>query len=108
MIDFSRYICSHKTKVFDKVRNTFVYYPCGICEVCRQKKSAYVAKKIDSQINVSSYCYLITLSYHDDFLPLAKFFYDKDSNMYHIKTTCDRFVTPDGIRRGGRQYRGAG
>ena len=96
MIDFSRYICSHKTKVFDKVRNTFVYYPCGICEVCRQKKSAYVAKKIDSQINVSSYCYLITLSYHDDFLPLAKFFYDKDSNMYHIKTTCDRFVTPDG------------
>ena len=96
MIDFSRYICQHKTKVFDKNRNTFVYYPCGTCDVCRQKKSAYVAKKVDSQLNISSYCYLITLSYHDDFLPLAKFIYDKDSNMYNIKTICDRFVTNDG------------
>lgn len=96
MIDFSRYICQHKTKVFDKERNIFVYYPCGICDVCRQKKSAYVAKKVDSQLKISTYCYLITLSYHDDFLPLAKFVYDKDSNMYHIKTCCDRFVTPSG------------
>lgn len=95
-MDFSRYICQHKTKVFDKIRNTFVYYPCGVCDVCRQKKSAYVAKKVDSQLNISTYCYLITLSYHDDYLPLAKFVYDKESNMYHIKTCCDRFITNDG------------
>ena len=95
-MDFSRYICQHKTKVFDKTRNTFVYYPCGVCEVCRQQKSAYIAKKVDSQLNISNYCYLITLSYHDDFLPLAKFVYDKESNMYHINTCCDRFITPDG------------
>ncbi len=96
-----KYICTSKTKVFDRALGTFVYYDCGKCPSCLQRINATRAKSVDDQLNVSQYNDFFTLTYDDEHIPLATLYkecLDRVNLVYEIGfvTTCDRFVTPDG------------
>ncbi len=97
----TKYICTNKTKVFDRALGTFVYYDCGKCPSCLQRINATRAKSVDDQLNVSKYNDFLTLTYDDEHIPLATLYkecVDRINIVYEIGfvTTCDRFVTPDG------------
>ena len=48
---------------------------CGSCAACRQKKSYSNKLKCDIESQYSKYCYFVTLTYSDDYLPKYKFCY---------------------------------
>lgn len=97
----TKYICTNKTKVFNRGLGAFVYFDCGKCPSCLQRQNAVRAKSVDDQLNGSHYNDFLTLTYDDEHIPLATLYkecVDRINIVYEIGfvTTCDRFVTPDG------------
>ena len=59
--------CDHPIKVSHN--GLAVYVPCGQCDACRLSASASVVRRIKSHALRYRYCYFVTLTYADDYLP---------------------------------------
>ena len=46
--------------------------PCGKCEACLNLKGSSLALQCDVEESCSKFCYFVTLTYSDDFLPLCR------------------------------------
>lgn len=59
--------CDHPLKISHNGLSTYV--PCGQCDACRLSASASVVRRIKSHALRYRYCYFVTLTYADEYLP---------------------------------------
>lgn len=87
--------CDHPVKVSHNGVSTYV--PCGQCDACRLSASASVVRRIKSHALRYRYCYFVTLTYADEYLPkLSCVFTDesvKDKNGKEYRL-CDFYPLP--------------
>lgn len=85
MIDTYKYIkCLHPQRVFNKYTGEFILAECGKCEACLMKKN--LSRKTRCQLeNIShKYCYFVTLTYSNEYLPLLKLEYNYEADFYDV------------------------
>nr|DAI54228.1 MAG TPA: Replication associated protein [Microviridae sp.] len=79
--------CDHPLKVSHNGVSTYV--PCGQCDACRLSASSSVVRRIKSHALRYRYCYFVTLTYADNYLP---------------KLSC--LFTGEGVKdQNGKEYR---
>lgn len=49
-----------------------MYVPCGECDVCRAHKSSVWTQRLEAERKSHKYCFFITLTYSDDYLPVLR------------------------------------
>lgn len=59
--------CDHPLKVSHN--GLSIYVPCGQCDACHLSASASVVRRIKSHALRYRYCYFVTLTYADEYLP---------------------------------------
>lgn len=62
-------ICTHGRNIENPYTGQLVYVPCGVCPACLMKKSSEKTIQLKAQEKVSRYCYMITLTYSNKFVP---------------------------------------
>lgn len=63
--------CLHPQRVYNKYLGTYLSVPCGHCESCLQLKQGQWSNRCFCESKVHSYCYFVTLTYMDEFLPVV-------------------------------------
>lgn len=79
--------CLHPVCVYDNVTGDFHYVPCGHCEACICGKGFRLADRLGEAIARYTYKYFVTLTFSDDWLPVAS--YDDDTSSFVHPYDCD-------------------
>ena len=66
----SAYSCLHPVTIHN-ARGTFKV-PCGKCEACINRKASTLSLQCDIEALRYKYCYFLTLTYGDEYLPLVR------------------------------------
>lgn len=61
--------CQHKREVINPYTGDIILVPCGVCDACRVSKSIVAENRIYAQKSVSKYCYFVSLTYKNEFIP---------------------------------------
>lgn len=85
--------CLHPKRVYNKTLGTYHYVPCGCCDACRAGKGYKLAVRLGENMARFTHKYFITLTFSNDFLPIA--FYNSD---------IDAFVHPYDSDYNGEVY----
>jgi hypothetical protein len=80
-------ICTHGKNVENPYTGQLIYVPCGVCPACLMKKSSEKTIQLKAQEKVSKYCYMITLTYSNKFIP--KMIIDSYDD-YHVLKSLPR------------------
>lgn len=62
-------ICTNGKNVENPYTGQLIYVPCGVCPACLMKKSSEKTIQLKAQEKVSKYCYMVTLTYSNKFIP---------------------------------------
>lgn len=88
--------CLDPVAVKDHDGNTR-YVPCGKCDYCRYVRSLGRIDRATNELRKHKYALLVTLSYHDAFLPLVVLNHDYGLMYFRPGDDIDNFSdTPDG------------
>lgn len=63
--------CLHPHKIMNKYTNEVLVVPCGHCQACSLQKSAISTLKCKLESAVHRYTYFVTLTYSNEYIPLA-------------------------------------
>lgn len=61
--------CQNKREVINPYTGDIILVPCGVCDACRVSKSILSENRIYAQKSVSKYCYFVSLTYKNEFIP---------------------------------------
>lgn len=61
--------CQCKREVINPYTGDIILVPCGVCDACRVSKSILAENRIYAQKSVSKYCYFVSLTYKNEFIP---------------------------------------
>ncbi|QXN75303.1 replication initiator protein [Microvirus mar62] len=64
--------CQHPQKVYNKYTHEPVVVPCGVCPSCVLKRSSIQTNILCNYAEQFKYCYFVTLTYDNRFLPLLR------------------------------------
>lgn len=93
-MNLTKYICPYRKKYFNKRTSLYQYTDCGYCDVCTSKKNARNFGILEQANSDYRYKLFITLTYSDEYLPIAQLVFDKDNNIYKpvvISKRCKDF-----------------
>lgn len=65
--------CVSPRHIYNKYLGEYLTVPCGHCPTCRQSKSNRLVSRLESMRSQSSMCLFFTLTYSNDFVPIARF-----------------------------------
>ena len=61
--------CLHPIRVFNKYLGEFVWTSCGNCEACKHRHALRWVYRLKDEQRFHKYCFFVTLTYSDKFLP---------------------------------------
>ena len=65
--------CKNPHRVYNKYIDDYVFVPCGECSVCRNRRAAHYTQLLESERLQHRYCFFVTLTYADEFVPHLSF-----------------------------------
>lgn len=72
-MDFVPFVkCENPVKVYDRKGNPS-FVPCGKCQICEVQKHSHLSQLLQVEEQHSKHCAFITLTYDEEYLPVASF-----------------------------------
>lgn len=65
--------CQHPKLLRNRYTGQWIYTPCGVCDVCRNRKAAVMSERLQIELDKHKYNFFVTLTYDPEFLPTAHF-----------------------------------
>lgn len=81
--------CYHPQIIVNKYTKEKLLVPCGHCHACLLSKSKHRSMLCDIEEQQHRYCYFVTLSYSNEFLPLMQV-YQNDGFPLYLRDVCSR------------------
>lgn len=82
--------CLHPHKIYNKYSGDVLTVPCGCCEACQLSRSKKMSLLCSLEELDNKYCYFVTLTYSNDYIPLMYPIETKAKGFYHYVSTCER------------------
>lgn len=96
-------VCQHGRDVINPYTGQHMYVPCGNCDTCLDKKKTSHSIKCEVQKSLSRYCYFVTLTYAQRYVPKCTISHVKD-DLYCMEAR-PRSPIYKVVKKGKRRYK---
>lgn len=82
--------CLRPIRIKNPCTDEIQIVPCGHCKACQLKKSSLNSLLTSLESTESKFCFFVTLTYSNEYVPTMKPVFDKEKNIVLFQNLCDR------------------
>lgn len=97
--------CFHPINVFQRSAGKANLVPCGKCPGCLERKRQAWLLRAQQEMNDWKYCYFVTLSYDDAYLPYESYSIKRNGKPVNVISTGESVLHPYDLRKFFMRYR---